>query len=169
MTSFQIKLDFKQTHPLARLPERAHQDRKPFDFEIDNIFIHEDGVAQGTGDTGYDIFSVEECIIPARGNNVVKTGIQLAYIEPGYWFRIEARSGLGFKHSVFPHAGIIDNCYRGDLAVKLYNLGDKDYQVNVGDRIAQLVLYMVIGADINWSDDVIDTNRGGSRLGSTGK
>ena len=89
--------------------------------------------------------------------------------KPGWWFRIEPRSGLGFKHNLQPHLGVIDNGYRGDLGVKLYNLGNKDYEVKPGDRIAQFVVYPLIQPVCSWADEVENTNRGDSGFGSSGK
>ena len=77
------------------------------------------------GDAGLDLFSTQDVEIPPGGSVVVDVGLKLAFITPGYWFRIEPRSGLGFKQGVQPHLGIIDNGYRGDLGVKLYNFSDK--------------------------------------------
>ena len=70
-----MELDLKvvKTHPDAKLPHRAHD-----------------------SDSGYDVYSVEEVIVPGRGSVVVPIGLTLAYITPGYWFRVEPRSGLGF-------------------------------------------------------------------------
>ena len=123
-----------------------------------------------TGDSGYDVYSVEPAIIPAGGSEVVPVGLTVANISPGYWFRIEARSGLGFKHGISPHPGIIDNSYRGDLAIKLYNHSRKDYYVEKGDRIAQLVFYNIIQpTNISFVDSVSQTDRGEGGFGSTGK
>lgn len=120
-------------------------------------------------DTGYDIFGIEDVIIPAKGSAVVPTGIDVAYITPGYWFRVEARSGLSFKYEIVPHFGVVDNPYRGDLGIKLYNFSDKDYQVKSGDKIAQLAVYEIISADIEWSDTKDETHRGINGFGSTGR
>jgi len=145
-----IGIKFKKTHPDAVLPSVNHDEL-------------------GTGDTGYDISSVEDVLIPAKGYAVVPVGLQVAYIVPGFWFRIEARSGLGFKHHIFPHFGIIDNGYRGDCGIKLYNFGDKDYQVKRGDKIAQLVIYALAQTKMGWADEVEETKRGANGFGSTGK
>jgi len=108
-----VNIKFKKTHPDAILPRKAHP--------------HPDN-----GDSGYDIFAVEDTVIPARGSAVVPVGLTLADITPGFWFRIEPRSGLGFKHNLQPHLGIIDNPYRGDLGVKLYNFSDKNVTIEKG-------------------------------------
>jgi dUTP pyrophosphatase len=140
---------FVKTHPDAALP-RANNDKL------------------GVGDSGYDLTAVEDTIVPAARSVVVAVGLTLGYIDPGYWFRIEPRSGLGFKHSIQPHLGVIDNAYRGDLGVKLYNFSDKMYEVKKGDRIAQFVVYPLLQPRCSWSDKVVESDRGDSGFGSSG-
>ena len=122
-----------------------------------------------TGDTGYDLTAVESRTIAPGSSDIIPVGLQLAYITPGYWFRIEPRSGLGFKHSLQPHLGVIDNEYRGDLGVKLYNFNDVDYKVKKGDRLAQLVVYRLFKPIMKWADDVEETSRGDKGFGSSGR
>ena len=81
---------FKKTHPDAQLPKANNS-------EI------------GTGDSGYDLTAVEDVDVYGGNSAVVPVGLMLAYIQDGYWFRIEPRSGLGFKHNIQPHLGVIDN------------------------------------------------------------
>lgn len=119
-------------------------------------------------DTGFDVFSVEDILIPKGGSSIVETGIQVAHIDNGYWFLIMPRSGLGFMYGIQPHLGTIDQEYRGGLGVKLYNFSDKDYKVNKGDRIAQLVVYPLINAEIEWTEEIEETNRGANGFGSSG-
>lgn len=138
-------LVFEKTHADAQLPKKNNE-----------------------SDTGYDVFCVEDKLIPARGSAVVDVGLKFANIPQGYWIRIEGRSGLGFKHGIAPHAGIIDNGYRGDAGIKLYNLTDVDYHVQKGDRIAQFVLYPVIHAQVEFGD-VVQSDRGANGFGSSGK
>ena len=123
----------------------------------------------GTGDSGYDLVSVERVEIAKGGSEVVPVGLTLADMTPGYWLRIEPRSGLGFKHSLQPHLGVIDNGYRGDLGVKLYNFGSRDYVVEPGDKIAQLVVYQLNQPVFEFTDDVSETSRGDKGFGSSGK
>lgn len=147
------KILFIQTHPDAQLPSQAHS-------------------GEGIGDTGYDLKCVaDEITVPARSSNIIPVGLKVGFIEPGYWFKIEARSGLGFKHSVFPHFGIIDNQYQGSLGVKIYNLSDKDYTFKKGDGVAQFVVYELIQPKIDWikEEDVINTARGEKGFGSSDK
>ena len=138
------RLKFKRVHPDAKLPTKNN-----------------------ASDTGYDVSAVENKVIPARSSAVVDVGLVLADITPGYWFRVEGRSGMGFKHGVQPHFGIIDNQYRGELGVKLYNQTDTDYTVTAGDRIAQFVVYKNYNTVIE-EGEVEDTIRGDKGFGSSG-
>lgn len=150
MSNVSIKL--KKTHPDAVLPCANNKDI-------------------ATGDTGYDLVAVEDVFIPKLSSNVVPVGLTLADITPGYWIRIEPRSGLGFKSSIQPHLGVIDNGYRGDLGVKLYNFSTSDdsdgLQVKKGDKIAQLVVYPLIQPTFSFSDEITETNRGDKGFGSS--
>lgn len=121
-----------------------------------------------TGDSGYDIYACEDCIVPPKSSEIVPTGITVGFITPGYWFRIEGRSGLGFKYGIAPHNGIIDNGYRGDLGVKLYNHGSQPYYVKAGDRIAQLIVYPLLQPVISWTEQIERTERGEKGFGSSG-
>tara|TARA_R100000951_G_scaffold111396_2_gene110379 strand:- start:34523 stop:35011 length:489 start_codon:yes stop_codon:yes gene_type:complete len=155
---------FKQVHPDAKLPTKTHS-------------------GAGIGDTGYDVYAVENVVIDPGKSAVVDVGIELAYMPPGYWIRIEGRSGLGFVKGIWPHPGIIDNQYRGNMGVKLYNLNkpsadDWDgvygtstmkeaYEVKAGDRIAQLVVYKLHELDVAFGASV-ESERGEKGFGSSG-
>lgn len=137
-----------KTHPDAVLPQANNKE-------------------PGTGDTGFDLVAVETVQILQRGSAVVPVGLTLADITPGYWIRIEPRSGLGFKHNLQPHLGVIDNGYRGDLAVKLYNFSDNGYIVQPGDKIAQLVVYPLLQPTFEFTEQVTETSRGDKGFGSS--
>lgn len=91
------------------------------------------------GAAGYDLYSAEKRIVPARGRSIINTQLSIAVPE-GTYGRIAPRSGLAAKHSIDVGAGVIDEDYRGLVGVLLFNLGDQDFEVNIGDRVAQLVL-----------------------------
>lgn len=148
--SKQVNLKFKKTHPDAVLPVANNKE-------------------VGTGDTGYDLVAVEDVHIPAGDSKVVPVGLTLAYMSPGFWLRIEPRSGMGFKHGIQPHLGVIDNGYRGDMAVKLYNFGNKfeGCQINKGDKIAQLIVYELIQPKCEWTENITGTTRGDKGFGSS--
>jgi dUTP pyrophosphatase len=145
---FPIDIKFVKTHPLAVLPKFNHSD--PY-----------------TGDSGLDVTAVEATFVPAKGYAVVPVGLKLAYVTPGYWFRVEGRSGVGFKKHIFPHFGIIDNSYRGDMGIKLYNMGIEDQTFEPGDKVAQLIIYPLIQANVSFVDEVSDTKRGDKGFGSS--
>lgn len=146
-----ISISFVKTHPDAQLPKRNND------------------VYNGTGDTGYDVYAVEDSVIPAQSTGLVEVGLEIGYIEPGYWIRIESRSGLFFKHKITCFFGVIDNGYTGKLGISLINNGLQDYQVKKGDRIAQLVVYELIEPKISWIDKKQETNRGEKGFGSSGR
>jgi dUTP pyrophosphatase len=138
-------LKFEKTHESAKLPSKNNE-----------------------SDTGYDVYSIEDVVVPARSSAVVNVGLKFADIPEGYWIKVESRSGLGFKHGITAHPGIIDNGYRGDAGIKLYNLTDVPYQIKAGDRIAQFVVYMNINMDVAWGT-VTESSRGEKGFGSSGK
>lgn len=138
-------LKFEKTHESAKLPTKNHD-----------------------SDTGFDVYSIEDKIVPAKSSAVVGVGLKFAYIPEGYWVKVESRSGLGFKHSILAHPGIIDCGYRGDAGIKLYNLSDVDYQIKAGDRIAQFVIYFNISMPIEWGVTE-QSARGEKGFGSSGK
>jgi dUTP pyrophosphatase len=121
-------------------------------------------------DSGYDVYCIEDKVIPAKGSAVVGVGLTFAYIPENFWIKVESRSGLGFKHSILAHPGIIDNGYRGDAGIKLYNLSNTDYQVKKGDRIAQFVLYpLAPNFSVLFTDKTVQSSRGEKGFGSSGK
>ena len=119
-------------------------------------------------DTGFDVFSIEDVTVPARGSVIVQTGLKFAYITAGYWVKVEGRSGLGWKHGIIPQPGIIDQTYRGDASIKLYNSTDVDYHVRAGDRIAQFVVYRNYNVLVGFGK-ADQTDRGEKGFGSSGK
>jgi len=119
-------------------------------------------------DTGMDVASIENKVIPARGSAVVDVGLKFAFIDHGFWVKVEGRSGLGFKHGIIPHPGIIDQGYRGDAGIKLYNFTDNDYEVKAGDRVAQFVIYKNYNVEVS-EGEIMESKRGEKGFGSSGK
>lgn len=141
----EVTLKFKKTNADAKLPTKNNQ-----------------------SDTGFDVYCVEDKTIPARDSSVVDVGLEFAYITPGYWVKVEGRSGLGFKHGISPHPGIIDSGYRGNAGIKLYNNTDVPYEVKAGDRIAQFVVYKNYEVAVE-EGETEESDRGASGFGSSGK
>lgn len=116
---------------------------------------------------GLDLYSAEAKVIQPQGRAVVKTDLRIA-CPKGTYGRIAPRSGLTVKHGIDVGAGVVDADYRGPVGVVLFNLGDKDFSIRQGDRIAQLVLEQIVMAPIEVVEDLEATERGAGGFGSTG-
>lgn len=101
---------------------------------------------------------------------VIPAGIAVE-LPQGFMALVFARSGLGVRHgiSLSNGVGVIDSDYRGEIQVGLINLSAASYTINPGDRIAQLAVVPVAHADIEFTDEIESTSRGGGGFGSTGK
>ena len=101
---------------------------------------------------------------------LVKTGLFIS-LHPGYEAQVRPRSGLALKKgiSVLNSPGTIDADYRGEIGVILINLSDLDFEINSGDRIAQMVITK--HETISWKvvDKLDNSLRGDKGFGSTGK
>lgn len=121
-------------------------------------------------DAGLDLFSREAALIPARGEAIFDTGVHIA-IPFGYAGFLKSKSGLNVKYGLTSE-GVIDSSYRGSIVVKLYNNSGKDYFVNKGDKISQIVILPVDLSKLELVNDVNflgETDRGKNGFGSTGK
>lgn len=100
---------------------------------------------------------------------MIPTGIFFE-IPYGYEIQVRPRSGLAFKNgiTVLNTPGTIDSDYRGELKIILINLGDQDFTINNGDRIAQIVISNVIQGNFCLTDSLTQTERGSGGFGSTG-
>ncbi|MFS7962750.1 putative dUTP diphosphatase [Helianthus anomalus] len=116
---------------------------------------------------GYDLSSATDTKVPARGKALVPTDLSVAVPE-GTYGRIAPRSGLAWKHSIDVGAGVIDADYRGPVGVILFNFSDVDFEVKVGDRIAQLIIEKIVMPEVVEVDDLDLTVRGAGGFGSTG-
>lgn len=121
------------------------------------------------GSAGMDICSAENLILRAGRRHAVGTGFALA-IPSGYEVQVRPRSGLALNHGItcLNTPGTIDSDYRGEVKVILANLGEDDFQIAKGDRIAQLVVAPVQHAAMAEVDDIDETARGTGGFGSTG-
>ncbi|PIA29158.1 hypothetical protein AQUCO_06200027v1 [Aquilegia coerulea] len=116
---------------------------------------------------GYDISSTTETKVPARGKALIPTDLSIAILE-GTYARVASRSGLAWKHSIDVGAGVIDADYRGPVGVILFNHSDVDFEVKIGDRIAQLIIEKTMTPEVVEVDDLDLTVRGSGGFGSTG-
>lgn len=125
------------------------------------------------GSAGLDLRACvdKELIISPGETHLIPTGIAIYIRDPGYAGLIVPRSGLGHKHGIVLGnlVGLIDSDYQGQLFVSCWNRGDKTYTVNVGERIAQLVIVPVAQVAFNQVDSFSGSDRGTGGFGSTGK
>ncbi len=145
---FKKKIGFLKAHKDAVIPQFAHKE-----------------------DAGMDICSIEECVLKAGDFRVVKTGLK-ADIPKGYEIQIRGRSGMAAKYGIGPVNGIgtIDCGYKGEMGVILANHSKKDFKIEKGMRIAQLVvakLAKVKPIEIK-SLDHVKSERGEGGFGSSG-
>ncbi|WP_439153915.1 dUTP diphosphatase [Yoonia sp.] len=101
---------------------------------------------------------------------LIPTGLRMA-IPQGFEVQIRPRSGLALKHglTLVNTPGTIDSDYRGPVGVILVNLGQEDFQVTHGMRIAQMVVAPVVQARFVAVDELDETARGAGGFGSTGQ
>lgn len=126
---------------------------------------------RGSADAaGYDLYACEPRVVYPGATMKVNTGIAIE-IPKGYFGAVFARSGLATKQGLRPAncVGVIDADYRGDVMVALYNDSTEPREVQVGDRIAQLVIIPYISPDLEVVSELSDTERSGNGFGSTGK
>ncbi|KAM0692560.1 hypothetical protein Q7P36_007114 [Cladosporium allicinum] len=116
---------------------------------------------------GYDLYASKATTIPARGKVLVDTDISIA-VPAGTYGRVAPRSGLASKHSIDVGAGVIDADYRGPVKVLLFNLGDSDFKVEVGERVAQLIVERIYTPEVVVVEELEETVRGVGGFGSTG-
>jgi dUTP pyrophosphatase len=116
---------------------------------------------------GFDLAAAEAVVVPARGKANAKTGLSVA-VPSGSYARIAPRSGLAAKRMIHCGAGVVDADYRGEVGVVLFNFGEEDFVVNVGDRVAQMILEEIAMVECEEVDSLDVTERGAGGFGSTG-
>jgi dUTP pyrophosphatase len=135
----------KSVHPEAKLPTRANNN-----------------------DAGADLYSVEHKVVEPLTRALISTGITIELPENVYG-RIAPRSGLAFKHGLDILAGVIDEGYRGTVGVIVYNTDkEKSYEINIGDKIAQLIIETYHKESFDWSNNLSDSERSEKGFGSSG-
>ena len=124
------------------------------------------------GSSGVDLsaFLEKKVVIKPNSSELIPTGLQVAIPEE-LEIQIRPRSGLAAKESigVLNSPGTIDSDYRGELKIILFNHSKKDFIINNGDRIAQMVLVPILKMEFEEVDSLPNTIRDQGGFGSTGK
>ncbi|XP_011024411.1 PREDICTED: deoxyuridine 5'-triphosphate nucleotidohydrolase [Populus euphratica] len=154
--------------PSPKLPKLQHDNIPSYLLRVKKL--SENAVLPSRGSplsAGYDLSSASKAKVPARGKALIPTDLSIA-IPEGTYARIAPRSGLTWKHSIDVGAGVIDADYRGPVGVILFNHSDLDFEVKVGDRIAQLIIEKIVTPNVMEVEDLDATVRGAGGFGSTG-
>jgi len=135
--------------------------------------VHADAVPPTrtrSGDAGYDLRATERVSIPQEGRRLVGTGVAVALPE-GVAGLVTPRSGLAIEHGlgVLNAPGLIDPNYRGEIKVILHNTSERRYTVEIGDRIAQLLLVPYWAPELAVVEQLRSTDRGTGGFGSSGR
>ena len=140
---------------------------------LEIALVHPDAIAPARtrrGDAGYDLRATERVSIPQDGRRLVGTGVAIA-LPDGVAGLVTPRSGLAIEHglTLLNAPGLIDPNYRGELRVVMHNSGDHRYTVEIGDRIAQLLLVPYWAPELEVVDELSATERGAAGFGSSGR
>ena len=102
---------------------------------------------------------------------LIPTGIAIHIGDPDLAAVILPRSGLGHKHGIVLGnlVGLIDSDYQGQLFVSCWNRGQENFRVEVGERIAQLMLMPVVRAEFEVVDSFDESERGAGGFGHSGR
>lgn len=120
------------------------------------------------GDLGYDLFAAISSDIMPDETKLVPTGIAIQF-PYGFGGIIKDRSSVATKRSLFTVAGVIDNGYIGEIHVAFHNASKEVVEINIGDKIAQLVLTPVATARVEEVEELVQQDqRGAGGFGSTG-
>lgn len=137
----------------AIMPTKAHEHDMGFDLYAN--------IPQWSGRT-------DTVTIPRKGCDHVETGVHIS-IPKGYGAFVKPRSGLAFRHELDTGAGVIDSGFTGEIKLCLFNHSYEDYEINHGDRVAQLVILPVPQVEFNQVDSLDEADRGDNGFGSSGK
>jgi len=121
------------------------------------------------GDAGVDLCSTEEYLLKPGERQLISTGIKIA-VPDGYEAQVRPRSGLAIKNgiSVVNTPGTIDSGYRGEIGVIIINLGQEDFKVTPGMRVAQMIINKVEHVTFEEVKELDDTERGEGGFGHSG-
>lgn len=159
-------------------------DIKKLDYEMKNYKpklslgykkLHQDAITPKYnygGDSGFDLYSVEDLTIGPFGRALVPTGLSFD-IKDGYEIQVRSKSGLAINQGlmVLNSPGTVDNSYTGEIKVILFNTNNHDVNISKGMKVAQAVLCPVVNGswvDLDEVSEITDKDRGDKGFGSTG-
>jgi len=144
---------------------------KILDSRLGNEFPLPDYATDGSA--GMDLRAMLEAPLEleAGQTELIPTGIAIHIADPALAAVILPRSGLGHKHGIVLGnlVGLIDSDYQGQLFVSCWNRGSSTFRVEIGERIAQLVLVPVVRAMFEQVDEFDESDRGACGFGHSGR
>ncbi len=125
------------------------------------------------GSAGMDLRALPKTPLdlPPGAAELIPTGMAVHIAEPGLAAVVLPRSGLGHRHGIVLGnlVGLIDSDYQGELLVSCWNRGSDAFRIEVGERIAQLVLVPVVQAELDLVTDFTASSRGQGGFGHSGR
>lgn len=125
------------------------------------------------GSAGLDMRAcIDDALTVAPGDTVlVPSGLAIHIADPGLAAVLLPRSGLGHKHGLVLGnlTGLIDSDYQGQVFVSIWNRGSKLYEIQPGERIAQMVFVPVEQVEFKVVDEFDDSSRGAGGFGHSGQ
>lgn len=119
------------------------------------------------GDVGMDLFSAEDVVLKPGERVSCKTGIAMK-IPEGCAGLIWDKGGISHKNGIKTLGGVFDSNYTGEYLIGLINLGQDDFEIKKGQKIAQVLFQKIENPEVQEVDELPRTNRGGEGFGSTG-
>ena len=124
------------------------------------------------GSAGLDLRACleEKSILEAGMSQLIPIGFAMYLEDPALAALVVPRSGLGSKHGIVLGnlVGLIDSDYQGELMVPAWNRSEKDFEINPGDRIAQMIIVPVVQAKFKIVENFKESERGEKGFGSSG-
>ena len=118
-------------------------------------------------DAGLDLYAMHCGVVRAKQAATFNTGVHVE-LPPGTAGVLLPKSGLMTRQDILTF-GVVDEGYRGEIRVHMFNLGNSDYNVEAGDKISQMLVIPVLYEPVEIVDELSDGERGAAGFGSTGK
>lgn len=118
-------------------------------------------------DAGLDLYAMRDGCVRAHQSTTFHTGIHVE-LPHGTAGILLPKSGLMTKHDIITF-GVVDESYRGEIMVHMFNCGSTDYSVKAGDKVSQMLIVPVLHEDVEVADELNIGERGDHGFGSTGR
>lgn len=179
MKDIEIEFNYAGCNPVIAM---MAMQQDGYDFEVMDMgekkkmryYVEEGGfepIRAHFDDAGMDLRTPEDVVIRPHDSAVIGTKTHCE-IPTGFYGKLESKSGLHVKHDIVCLGGVIDASYRGEIVVKLYNMGSNLYKFKAGDKIVQMIIQPCILEDWQKIEDLgelEETERGSKGFGSSGK